>query len=233
MAGDLPVPDEKWLADTLRRMQAEIDELKGARQMMATLLRGGAFTFANEALTPMLRFGKLRDPTTAADYYAIVANDDNNSVVLWFSDNQRGMIYPFQQAQWIVPTAQVVTSGTFVEVAECGLTFLNNDVIAGEGVVSCPAGTVAEVRINDPVNAFATDPVTVDGHQAFVQFEWLHPYSIGWGDLSHPRAYPFLRWEVRRVSGAGNVTAFPPRQLCIKSNLACTHESSTGGGRAF
>lgn len=59
MAGDHPVPDDKWLAEKIRSLEADIAELKGARSAGFSNIAQGALTITDENGVVRTRVGLL------------------------------------------------------------------------------------------------------------------------------------------------------------------------------
>lgn len=86
MAGEYPVPgDDKWIADELRQIRAEIDELKGARAINATMMdsgeftmKGGSFVVLDDTGAQRARLGLLSDGAT----YGIEVDDATGAVIV-------------------------------------------------------------------------------------------------------------------------------------------------------
>lgn len=228
--GDYPVPGDKWLAEKLVAIERRLAELEGARSMRSTTLTGGTFALKNTAAETILSFAQFGNDPEGNPVFGVVGLDQKGDIVLMWADDRDGMVYPHEYHQWIVPTPQTITSGTFVGVAECDLVLVNEDVLTAAGAVICAVGTTAEVRLNW-AGQF-TDPVVCpDGFNGVVMFEWLHPFTVGWGDSTSALQSGLCHWEVRRASGAGNVTAYPPRHLTMRSRAFSSLANTNGGGR--
>jgi len=187
---------------------------------------GGGIRLRDRTGTTRAFFGDFSDPDTSSRY-GISLYDAKGDTIFAIDSAEEGMLYPQQYAQWIVPTPQVVTSGSFVTVAEVGIQLLNHDVIRTDASMQVDAGTTAEVRIRDVYSGAVTNTLAVAGSaNGSVLCEWLHPFSVGWGD-SNPSVQMFLQWEVRRSAGAGNVTVYPPRGIVLGNRRFFTGESAS------
>lgn len=231
---EYPVPADNPAAETLRRMQAEIDELKAARNMMATVMKGGTFELREEtAGRRMLRFGSFGDAIDGTPLYGIVMYDENGSQVFVILDDQRGIVYPHDAHGWMVPTSQPVSAAAGWQVVAHKLCVLPPaDVLQAEGAIVTPIGSTAQVRIRDANHGDSTAVLEVpEGRTARAVFEWQHPFSVGWGDTAHPHNSPLLQWEVRVSSGPGPVTATPPSHLTFRNKRFLPLSTTDGGGR--
>lgn len=227
-----PVPDDKWLAEKFRQIDAEIAELKAARPMVATTQHGGAFILQDVDGTQVWRFGAFSDGDGNAAF-GVGAYDEDGATVLGYSDTARGLLYPHEYHQWVVPTSQAISSGSFVGVAECEIVLANADTICAGGAITVPAGSTGEGRIRESHSGATTDVVPLtDGKSGTLVFEWIHPFTVGWGDPTPGAEHsPFLHWEVRLASGAGPLTVFPPRYLTLRNHAFTPAATETGGGR--
>jgi hypothetical protein len=216
---------EQWRRDVDRRLEA----LDRARRAPFTTQRGGAFVLAPEDLDPpaLMRFGNFPDGD-GADNYGVGFYDEGGSTVWATAENERGVIYPEVYAQWQVPTAQSISSGSFVTVAEVSLGALAHDCMVASAALVVPGGSTAEVRVHDPQNGITTNAksMTASGNALL---NWLHPYSVGWGDdRGRPTTF-FLQWQVRLAAGAGPISAFPPRSLTFLNRRFAVGEAATAG----
>jgi hypothetical protein len=100
-----------------------------------------------------------------------------------------------------------VTSATFVQPWEVGVSQIVNDSFLVELTVTTDAGTTGEVRLfapsvfGFPVTSVASIPA---GVQRFVKFAWLVPGMV----IGANR--PLFQVEARRTAGAGNVNVYYP-----------------------
>lgn len=242
MSGDAHLPLDKAQAEWMAKMERRLAALEGASSMQATAQRGGEFKLMDAAGGhSLLRFGTFTDAVAGIPNpkYGVMGKSGgavgHEAVSLYWTDEDEGLAYPHEQLAWQVPTAQTITSGTFVNVAEAELFMPQGDVIFATGAIICAVGTTAEVRIaqsNGPGEV--TTPVAIpSGANSIVQFSWLHPFSVGWGDQSTTNYFPFIQWQVRRTSGAGNVTAYPPRSLIVAAQRFFPQATAAGGGILF
>lgn len=220
MSGDPQLPLDKRDAERLAAIEARLAALEGAAPTTRSTQIGGSFKLENPSGQTVFLFGDVSGIITEpGQQFGVEALDSLGSIALWWSDTTRGLVYPAEQHQWYVPVAQTVTSGTFVAVAEAELFMPQGDVLYATAAIITPAATTAEVRIA-ALTGEATDPVAVPASSSgLVVFRWLHPFSVGMFDSAHPRFNPTVQWQVRRTTGVGNVSAFPPRALTI-----CSHE---------
>lgn len=236
MTGSPDLPMDKREAERLNEIEARLAALEGARQMQATTMKGGTFLLSTPTDAPVFVFGHFTNKD-GQEVYGVTAldtitDDGDQSTILSWDSASRGMIYPFEYHQWVVPTAQAISSGTFVNIAEAEVHWTNGDCLFALGAVIAPVGSTAEIRIRDGTYGNLANVVTVgSGLSVLVKYEWLHPFSVGWGDLSHPQNSPLLQWQARLASGAGPISVFPPRHLTFKNRRFATAPSTLGGGR--
>lgn len=193
---------------------------------LGNLAAGGGLQLRDRAGNTRAFFGDFDDPD-AGSRYGISFYDSKGDAVFVVDAEEEGLVYPQAMAQWQVPTPQIITSGTFVEVAESYLQNLNHDVIRVAAALIVDAATSAEVRIREVTSGEVTNTLTVAGAaNGTVQCEWLHPFAVGWGDTD-PDSTVNLKYEVRRSAGAGNVTAYPPTGIVLGNRRWFTNESAT------
>ena len=187
---------------------------------------GGGLWLRDRAGNTRAFFGDFDDPDSG-NRYGMSLYDSKGDVVLAVDADREGLVYPQAFAQWQVPTMQTITSGTFVEVAEVYIQNLNHDVIYTDGAIIVDAATSAEVRIRESNSGATTNTLTVAGSaNGSVVCEWLHPFSVGWGD-SNPDLSVWLKYEVRRTAGVGNVYVFPPRGIVLGNRAFFDNESAS------
>lgn len=225
------LPEEKSLAEELTEIRRQIADLYGALDLRRSTISGGTFRLLSADGSLISSFGTLARDPLGNDVYGLMLLDSKGDIVLMVDENSEGFVYPHEFHQWIVPATQSISSGTFVNIAECQVVLTAQDVLTAQGVVSVPVGSTAEVRITTGGQTVNTDPVVVGEGSHTVMFEWLHPFTVGWGDSTSSIAEMLFHWEVRLASGAGPITAFPPRHLTFRNRRFVTGETVTGGGR--
>lgn len=192
---------------------------------LGNLAAGGGLQLRDRDGNTRAFFGDFNDPD-AGSRYGVAMYDTKGDVVFATDAGEEGLVYPQALAQWQVPTPQTITSAAFVEVAEVYLQNLNHDVIRTSAALIVAAATTAEVRIRDSATGAVTNTLSVVGAaNGSVRCEWLHPFSVGWGDVD-PDATAVLKYEVRRSAGAGNVTAYPPSGLVLGNRRWFSFESA-------
>ncbi len=154
--------------------------------------------------------------------------DGEGNKILAQNDSAQGLVYPHDMTQWIVPTTQSITSTTWTTIAECETQVPAGDIYQFSAALICPAGTTVGVRILASGVPYGTQ--TQAGEVSGVVCEWLHPYTIGWGEQganAGKSAVVFLQYQVQRTAGVGTITAYTPRSLMIRSSRFTANESAT------
>jgi hypothetical protein len=228
-------PGDRHL-EHMRDLERRVTDLERSRRMPFTTQRGGAFTLAPEDLNPpaLVAFGAISGISAAngapgsAGNYGVAKYDAKGDIVSMNAENADGMIYPLEVMPWYDPTPKSVTSGTFANLWECGLAGLDHDALVFTAALVVPAGTIAQVRVLDAVSGNATNVLEVNSANGNVLCNWLHPFTVGWGDDRPGRTFgPFLGYQVRRSAGAGTISAFPPRNLLALNRAFATSPSSS------
>ena len=169
------------------------------------------------------------NPETMSFETGQVLVDADANYVRVQNDEIRGLQYPHEHTQWIVPTSVSISTGTEQNMAECELQVINGDVIQFSAALIIPSGTTADVSIYDVNSATYVTQSQAGPTNGFI-CEWLHPYTVGWGfngTNSGKEAVAFISYRVQRTAGAGTITAFPPRSLMIRNSRFTSNESAT------
>lgn len=215
-----PETDGTILADFERRLHA----LETAPRAPFTSITEGTLFVIDTDGTVLARLGNFNGPDLSPSV-GVSFYDSEGRTVFAVDGGHEGLHYPHAQAGWTIPTSQPITSGTFVTISEAGLYELAHDSIFFDAALIVPAATTAEVRATDAVSGAVTNTVTVGASSSgSVTCQWIHPFSVGWGD-SDPDTAALLQYQVRRASGAGTITAFPPRQLVMANRSFLTAPS--------
>jgi hypothetical protein len=232
-------PSQDWLVRRVEDLEREVRRLKSARSLSASSFRGGVFLFQDEDGNTRFALGNAVLPEnsfiTGTDVYGMTAWDDGGSVALAALEGNRGLVYPTFQGTFHRPDPITVTSGTFVSVFEDFWDVPPAPVLRVALAVQTDVGTVGEVRLFDGITDTATDVLSLpSGTNSFADFEWLHPATTGIGDDRVGRQLSFFpSIQVRRVSGAGNVTIFPPLRQYLASTSAYPNADANGNPRLF
>lgn len=222
--------DAEWMAEMERRLSA----LERSPSLPNTSQRGGTYELLSSDGSSVFKFGEFTDPD-AEESFGISAFDEDGNTVLATRSDVEGLVYPIVSQQFIVPTPQTITSGTFVAVAESQVWAPAWNCIYATAAIITDVGTTAEVRLSNSINTISTNTVTVPAaSNGNVLFKWEHGFTVGWSAGlvgSNPGATSgLLQWQVRRASGGGNVTAYPPRGFHWVSKRHLPDASTLGGG---
>jgi hypothetical protein len=149
----------------------------------------------------------------AGDYvgerFGLEAHGADGRVVLATDTGATGLVYPFDNCQWMVPaTFQNITSGSFGVVAQMELDGLDHEVLRFTADLVVPGGTSAEIRAREAFSGQTTNTLSVSGAAGEVRCRWELPFDKGWGANVDTLLFAY---EVRRSAGAGTVQAYPPR----------------------
>lgn len=209
----MPIHNEPRSIETiLRDLERRLHAVENANPARFTTITEGSTIVKELDGTILARFGNFNGPDMAPAV-GVSLYDSDGRTVLAIDGSHEGLHYPHIQAGWTVPTAQSITSGAFVTVAEAGVYETTHDCFFFQAAIVVPGATTAEVRVHDASTGVDTNVLTVGaGASGTVTCQWIHPFSIGWGDTD-PDTAPLLQYQVRRASGAGTISAFPPRQL--------------------
>lgn len=232
--GDQRPPGVDWLVRRVELLEQQVRELSAARSLPSSNFRGGAFKFQDDA--GLLRFGlgNVALPPNSFinqdNVYGVTAWDDGGAVVLAVLEGDRGLVYPTFYAGFHSPASASVTSGTFAAIYETFWDLPPAPVLRVQLAVIVPAATTAEIRIVDGMSGQATDTLVLPAdYNGFVSFTWLHPSTTGIGDDRPGRIsslFPGL--QVRRASGAGTVSVFPPLRQYFASVSAYPDANTNG-----
>lgn len=225
-----PVPDDKKLSVELVEIRRRLSELEGARATRATVQSGGTYKLTNEDGHEILAFGEAGFDPQDNPIYGLRLLDSEDAIVFAVTEDHQGILWPHEYHQWIVPTAQTITSTSFVTVAECTVIGPNVDMLSASGAVIVPVGSTAEIRINAQ-GVGATDPIVVpSGGNGLASFNWIHPLETAWGEQNVGAVSALFSWEARLASGAGPITVYPPRHLTFRNRIFASSASTSGGG---
>lgn len=220
----------------IKTLESTVARLSRSPRLTSSSQKGGTNKlYAADGTTVLFEFGEFTDPFEETRY-GLNINDGLGVPAMVVDELQKGRVYPGEHHQWSVQAAQSVASGTYANIASTEIQLPPLPVIVAQARVTTPASTTAEVRIAELDGAsVATTAVTVPAaSDGIVRFVWEHPYTTGWDyDPDFPDtidAVTRLHWQVRRASGAGTISAYPPWNFYFVSNRAVRDEATTGGG---
>lgn len=208
----LPPDDPRQLAEQIRDLQRQIDELKARNQPAAgQTIRNGKSQYLDVDEDERVTIGQLGD-----DHYGVAVRDDDGSTVrLWI--DERGFVSPYLNASaWVGDTGDSLStsSGSFVTLYRAQAETITHLGVYVWVDVSTPGGTTGEVRVH--TTSGDTDPHTVaSGAADFQQFKWLHPHPLSAGPI-------VFHVQARVTSGAGAITVTRPRSLTFVNPALCT-----------
>jgi hypothetical protein len=222
-------PGDRYLEE-LADLKRRITDLERSRRLPFSTQRGGTWSLVPEDGSPsaLIRFGVGADGD-GVERYGMTLYDSDTDAILSTAENEKGLIYPQSYAQWVVPTAQSITSSSFVTVAECQYGAIDHDCMVAQAAITVAPATIAQARVLNLLSGVATNVVEVNGDTASggtLTLNWLHPFTVGWGDNRPGRTSTFLlQWQVRRSAGSGAVNAWPPRSLTFLNRRFAVGES--------
>lgn len=209
----------------LRSIERQLAALSRAPAMPETSQQGGSYVLIAPDGTELVRFGDYND-ADAQERYGLALFDASGNIVLANDESDAGLIWPGDNQQWGTTTPQTITSGTITDYYSTMLLGINGDAIYAQGAIATGAGTTAEVRVRyangGGTITGTTNTVTIPAAtSATWVLSWLHPFPVGLApaaDLATNLATLYL--EVRRASGAGNVTLYRPRVCWVGTRRA-------------
>lgn len=215
--GDLRPPSVDWLVRRVEALEREVRQLKSARALSASSFRGGVFIFQDDNGNPRFELGNanlIAGGLPSGNQYGFFARGDDAGIALMLREGSRGLISPSIPVSFVdrdSSNAIIVTSSTFVETHESYILFPAHEVLSVRVNVTTGAGTTAEVRLINFDTDTVTDSLTVPASTTqIVRFDWLHETSVGLYDQhAHSSTLLSVATQVRRASGAGNVTVRP------------------------
>lgn len=152
---------------------------------------------------------------SASAGYGVSVYDGNGG--LRFEVNDAGYRDPWLPHPMIAAGANsIVTSGSFAPIYQGQAELTTHEGVSIHAIIVTAAATTAEVRLKNNAEGTYTDVVTVPaGTQQTVTFQWLHGTPLGQGPVR-------FDLEVRRASGAGNVTVYQPYLFAMADPLQCS-----------
>lgn len=206
------------LAAELGDLKRRLANLERSPSIPFSSSRGGVFSFRDNAATPKPRFelgnaNLIAGGLPSGNQYGVFARGDDAGIALMLREGNRGLISPSLPVPFVdrAGGAIIVTSGTFVETHESYILFPAHEVLSVRVTVTTDAGTTAEVRLINFDTNTVTDSLTVQASTTqIVRFDWLHETSVGLYDQhAHSSTLLSVATQVRRASGAGNVSVRP------------------------
>lgn len=210
------------LAGTLKDLEDRLAILERTNKLIASSIVGGTLRVLDSVEDPVALLGLL--PTSLYDPVATsglrVYSAGGSGVAPMLSVNQlNGIAFPWFSSEWKAPTdSVVVTSGTFATQWTSTTELMFSKEILFRVRLVVDTSTTAEAKVlvtavdgtgggqlgNTLSLSAATDAVR--------EFRIAHGQTLGGGPL-------MFSLQVRRVTGAGNVTVYHPHPL---------HYGSTG-----
>jgi hypothetical protein len=220
------LPDS--IISELNDLKRRVRELETAPRITNTSQRGGTFRLiANDGDPTLFNFGGFTDADNN-EQYGIAVNDRDGNALIATGENDQGLLVPAFTAAFADASPRSITSATYdpANTSEVLVPLLVHDTVSFNAALIVPAGTNAEVRVQELLTAQAWTVAVPGPYNGNVYLRWLHPFGIGWSDLSTnlPEYQMFLQYSVRRTAGAGTVTAYRPRSL-----MMCNHRFAYNG----
>lgn len=224
----VPLPDD--LLQRLEGLERRLRDLETAPQQPNRTQKGGSFKLIPPDGVPasLFTFGEFTHPTTGEEYYGVVGYDNKGDVVLALREGVEGLQYPHEYAPWrpdgggtlsASGAAKITTNAAFETLFETYMEIPAFDCFYTLIAVTTPVGTTGELKLVSSAGSTATYSIG-SGASGTVQFNWLHPFSVGWGDDTAP-ATARIEVHARRTGGAGDVSVFWPTMACWRaSNFA-------------
>jgi hypothetical protein len=226
----LPPSIAAEIADLKRR----IANLERSPRLPFSSTRGGAFVFQDNS-------GKVRRAQGGVNFdgtiggvttaYGDFQYGDGGTVISAAREGDRGIVYPDMQMSFHEPIQKAVTSASFVTLWEAYTDFPEHEVLYVEFAVQSDSGTTGEIRLFENKRNIASSVASIPAaYNGAVSFEWVHPATVGLYDQSDPLAQNNLNVaiQVRRVSGAGNVSPFAPRNQRLTSKFLHPNANTNG-----
>jgi len=209
--------ENETLLTKIEELERRLRNLESSPQAPRRSQRGGSFRLIPADGNPaqLLYFGDYEDGDDV-EQFGIAMYDKTGQIIWATSENQDGIMFPGDMSSWIVPTPQSITSATFVPIAEMALMPRSHSAIYATAAIIVPVGTTAEVRVGDGISSYTSTITVPSGGNGNVILNWKHPFGIGW---DQPSASALLGWQVRRASGAGTITCYPPRGAWWTSDI--------------
>jgi hypothetical protein len=208
-------------------------DLRAARGLSSSSTRGGAFIFQDSGGDPRWTLGNVGldgsiSGVTVA--YGVFAFGDDGQLILMAREGDRGLVYPAQPFPFHDNAAKTVTSSGFTALWEARINFPAYEVLYVQAAVITPSATTAEIKLVDSIGGNETDVVAVPANSnGYAQFWWLHPAPCGLYDPRTDRVPNlFVTLQARRVSGAGNVSVFPPQTTELTSRFFLPDAATDG-----
>lgn len=216
----LPPDDPRQLAEEIRELRREIDELKSRNPMAAgAIVRDGSLIFTDDTGDDhRVRVGRL--PGGSYGFQVL----DGDGTTERFRADEDGLHVPYLQASFIPVVNDltdtrlcVVTSGSFAAYYRAQFGQVTHKGVGIRVICSTDVGTTAEFRILSPSGGTGnTDSVAVaSGGSVAQSFDWLHGLNLTAGPV-------YFDVECRRTSGAGNAYIWLPNDAIMRTPGGCT-----------
>jgi hypothetical protein len=222
------------LAAEIADLQRRLNNLERSQRLPFSSTRGGAFVFLDSNLNHRLDMGSVAVDGSIGNGdttpYGVFIRGDGGGFVVGTRAGDRGLIAPNIPMNMHDPFSKVVTSGTFVSLYESICFFPAHQVVHVQAAVIVDAGTVGEVKLVEGFTSTATSVLNLPaGTNSRLDFEWLHPASVGLYDSQAVTTTAlWVQMHVRRVSGAGNVTVYYPDPSELTSKFLHPNAATNG-----
>lgn len=210
--------------DIISRIEAlekAVRELGTQPLMPNTSQRGGTYAVFPPSGNQATEYVGAFNTAGGGSAYGHSFYDQNGSTVLGVTNSNAGLIGSVDHAAFTVPTAQNITSATWVTIAEIELSAPPFDAWLFSAAVSVPAATTAQFRMFNALNAGSAmgNVLTKAGaYSGAVVCAFLHPFAVGWGDPRGRDTSCLLQFQCQMTAGAGPVAVWPPRSLRFVSS---------------
>jgi hypothetical protein len=204
------------MAGTLKDLEDRLSILERTNKLFASAIVGGTLRVLDATESPVVLLGLL--PTSIFDPILTngirVYSAGGVGVAPIMSINQtNGMSFPWVSGEWKAPSnGQLVTSGTFATMYTSTTELISSKEILFRVRLAVDAATTGEAKVlgtgvdgsggGQLGNTLSLSASTDDVRE----FRFGHGFTLGTGPL-------MFSLQVRRVSGAGNVTVYQPHPL--------------------
>lgn len=191
------------LAQILAELQRRIKVLEGSNKLLQSAITNGTIKVYNSAGVRIAEMGST--PAGGGGIELLASNGTTDLLVV---DQTLGFAIPWLSTGWKDAAAnKVVTSGTFVSTYNTLTELLFASELRFRVSIISDVGTTGEARITYSGGSVLGNVKTIpSGANASYEYRIAHGFTLGGGPLQ-------FDLEVRRTSGAGNITVYEPSQM--------------------
>lgn len=208
-------PDPTGVA-AARDLERRVEALERSNQLLASTITGGTLVILDDSAVAIAVVGEVQAGVNGLVVYTAAGS---GAAPMLSVNQSQGFAFPWFSSEWKAPTdSVVVTSGTFATQWTSTTELMFSTEILFRLRIVVDAATTAEAKVlvtavdGTGGGQLGTTLSLSAATDAVREFRAAHGQTLGGGPI-------MFSVQVRRVSGAGNVTVYHPHPLHYGAGL--------------